>query len=119
MPAPIMIHVDYSGEFTVVFTQDGSPVDLSDADSITMEIFDTPGSPIGSFNTTTNPSNFDTSQLDEGELTFQWTAETFDNESYLGTAVSSQHSLRFAVISSDWPSPGRVVPTYLVAVFSE
>ena len=45
MPGPIMVHVDYSGEFTVVLTQDGVPVDLSGAQSITMEVFDTPGSP--------------------------------------------------------------------------
>ena len=119
MPGPIMVHVDYSGEFTVVLTQDGVPVDLSGAQSITMEVFDTPGSPIGSFNTVSNPSNFDTSDLDQGELTFKWTSTTFANETYLGTAVTAQHSLRFAVVTSAWPSPGRVVPNYLVATFSE
>ena len=119
MPAPIMIHVDYSGEFTVVFTQDGSPVDLSGATSLSMEIFDTPGTPIGSFNTVANPTNFDTSGLDDGELTFKWAAATFDNETYLGSGITAQHSLRFTAVTDDWPSPGRVIPNYLVAVFSE
>lgn len=119
MPSPIMIHVDYSGEFTVVFTQDGSPVDLSGATSITMEVFDTPGTVTGSFNTVSESANFDTAGLADGELTFKWTSSTFDNSTYLGTGVTAQHSLRFAVITSDWASPGRVIPNYLVAVFSE
>ncbi len=119
MPAPILIHVDYSGEFTVVFTQDGSPVDLSDAECIQMEIFDTPGSPLGTFDTDSDPDNFDTSNLGSGELTFKWTPSTFANETYLNGAVTAQHSVRFAVETGDWAAPGRVIPNYLVAVFSE
>lgn len=119
MPAPIQIHVDYSGEFTVVFTDDGVPVDLSGAEQIAMEVFDTPGSPLGSFDTTSHPGNFDTTGLAQGELVFRWTSATFDNTTYLGTAVTAQHSLRFAIETDDWPAPGRIVPTYLVATFSE
>ena len=119
MPAPVMIHADYSGEFTVVFTQDGAPVDLSAAACIRMEIFDTPGSPLGSFDTTSHPDNFDSTGLGAGELTFKWTASTFLNDTYLSGAITAQHSIRFAVQTSDWPTPGRVVPNYLVAVFSE
>jgi len=126
------IHVGYADEFPVQFIQDGVGIDLSAytgntkaAGSITMEIFDTPGTVLVEFNNGSDEDTavFDGSDLANGNLSFVPVPTTFDADAITllvgaATVVSARHLVRFSLIDATYVSPGRVISTHIEVIFS-
>ena len=122
-----IIYVDNVWTLSFVFYSDedhGTVKDLSSATTITVEIYDVPGTAIGTFEcTVADPGdNFNVDDLATGVLVFKGISTTLVNATYLTNDQPQQtHKVRCSVESDGdgWASPGLMAEDILTVTFSE
>jgi len=122
-----IIYVDNVWQVTFVFYSDedhGTVKDLSSATTITVEIYDVPGTALGTFACTVGApcDNFNVDDLATGQLVFKGDSDDLDNDIYLTNDQPQQtHKVRCSVVSDGdgWASPGLMAEDVLTVTFSE
>ena len=104
-----ILYIGRNNEIRRTFQENGAPKDVSSAVKIILELFDSPGTNLASWNTIDHSSLFDTSGLANGLITFKPGASTIASE------MKGRHFARYTVQTASEPQ-GVVFPEFAVRI---